>query len=533
LEVLYDPPTVFDAPSRNPSLLNRAASRNNLYYPSDLQILKQPPSPDDIIYRSRDLSDLGTTEHVAFQTSWSIWNGRPSFGSLSSDLWDLMSSWDSIGPSISVVSLRYSRYWLNFGASRDWLVIYDLCRSATNEGERKSKIKLCFSLSAAAYSKSKYKDMIPFITVFALDKRCRDLSPPPERSYMLSDGLAPRLAHLEDLISQFARPMHSTPVHSLQIKKKRKTAEYNATISRESSIVARAILNQWPHYRRVKFPEEWSDKSDFIGHLVAYIQSIARNVKLREHVAQLQGIMRQYLINPIPVVVSYAVSPHFITSRPGAPSYSLHDVMVSCASVPTPSTGEELYHGCMNHSTAAEAVPQLASSPGLDSLIEEFQNSRRPLLQLYGLELNKSHLELLGQPAHQLAQGAVPSHELLLAYHHECSHIKDKIFFQIKGALAPSQTVEGTNSIAGLWPRINPRSLLRQLARDRINAIPDNWRSVTTHFATALLKYRHSLRLLELSSRQRREELLREIKAIHNDILPESDWLLVQVRPLC
>ena len=353
LEVLYDPPTVFDAPSRNPSLLNRAASRNNLYYPSDLQILKRPPSPDDIIYRSRDLSDLGTTEHVAFQTSWSIWNGRPYFGSLSLDLWDLMSSWDSIGPSISVVSLRYSRYWLNFGASRDWLVIYDLCRSATNEGERKSKIRLCFSLSAAAYSKSKYKDMIPFITVFALDKRCRDLSPPPERSYMLSDGLAPRLAHLEDLISQFALPMHSTPVHSLQIKKKRKTAEYNATINRESSIVARAILNQWPHYRRVKFPEEWFDKSAFIGHLVAYIQSIARNVKLREHVAQLQGIMRQYLINPVPVVVSYGVSPHFITSRPGAPSYSLHDVMVSCASVPTPSTGEELYQGCMNHSTAA------------------------------------------------------------------------------------------------------------------------------------------------------------------------------------
>ena len=187
----------------------------------------------------------------------------------------------------------------------------------------------------------------------------------------------------------------------------------------------------------------------------------------------------------------------------------------------------------MDHSTAAEAVPQLASSPGLDSLIEEFQNSRRPLLQLYGHELNKSHLELLGQPAHQLAQGTVPPHELLLAYHHECSHIKDKIFFQIKGALAPSQTVEGTNSIAGLWPRITPRSLLRQLARDRINAIPDNWRSVITHFATALLKYRHSLRLLELSSGQRREELLREIKAIHNDILPESDWLLVQVRPLC
>jgi len=535
LEVLYDPPAVFDPPNRNPSLLNRAASRNNKYYPSDIQALERSSSPDDIIYRSRDLSDLGTTEHVAFQMSWSIWNGRPSFGSLSPSLWDLMNSWGSVGPSISVVSLRYSRYWLSFDAPRDWFVIYDLCRSATNEDERNSKIKLCFSLSAAAYSKSKYKDLIPFLTVVALDVRFRDLSPPRERSFMLSDGVAPRLANLEDLISQSAQPIYSTPVYSLQIKKKRKTAEYNATISRESSIVARSILNQWPHYHRVEFPELWFNKSDFIGHLVPYIQSIARNVKLEEHVAQLQSIMPQYVNNLIPAVGPYVFSPQVITSKPGAPSYSLHDLMVSCANVPTPSTDGELYQSCINHTTAAEAVPQLASSPGLDTLIEEFRNSRRPLLKLYGGELNKSHLELLGQPAHQLVRGAVPQHELLLAYHHECSRVKDKIFSRIKEALAPSRTVEETNSVAGLWPRMTPRSLLRQLARDRINTIPDKWRPLITRFATALLKYRHSRRLLELSSKQRCEELHREIEAIHNNILAEStpDWLLVQVRPFC
>ena len=427
LEVLYDPPAVFDAPNRNPSLLNRAASRNKSYYPSDLQILKRPSSPDDAIYESRDLSDLGTTEHIAFQTSWSVWNGRPSLGSPLPNLWDLMSSWDSIGPSNSVVSPRYSRYWLSFSASRDWFMIYDLCRRATNEDERNSKIKLCFALSAAAYSKSKYKDIVPFVTAFVLDKRCRDLSPPPERSYILSDGLAPRLAHLVNLISQSARPIHSTPVYSLQIKKKRRTKEYNATISRESSSVARSILDQWPHYQRVKFPEEWFDKSAFTGHLVSYMHSIARNVKLREHVTQLQAIMWRYDNNPILAIAPHAFSPCFITSKPGAPSYLLYDVMASCVDVPTRSTDGEFYQGSINDFTAARAIPPLPSSPGLDSLIEEFQNSRRPLLQLYGHDLQKSHLELLGQSARQLARGGVPSHELLLAYYHECSHIKDKI----------------------------------------------------------------------------------------------------------
>jgi hypothetical protein len=94
--------------------------------------------------------------------------------------------------------------------------------------------------------------------------------------------------------------------------------------------------------------------------------------------------------------------------------------------------------------------------------------------------------------------------------------------------------VEKTNDVAGLWPRITPRSLLRQLTRDRIKKLPDRWRSLIMHYATSLLKYRHSLRLLELSSGQKHEELLLEIEAIRNNVLVEStpDWLLIQVRPL-
>jgi hypothetical protein len=153
---------------------------------------------------------------------------------------------------------------------------------------------------------------------------------------------------------------------------------------------------------------------------------------------------------------------------------------------------------------------------------------------LYGNGLNASHHELSGQKAPPLAPGAAPSYETLLLYHHECSYRKDKLFSEISAALAPSQDVEEISSIAGLWPRITPRSILRQLALDHIGTLPDLWKSVIMRYAISLLKYRQSLRLLELSSRQQHEELLREIEAIHHDILAEStpDWLLVQVRPL-
>jgi len=125
---------------------------------------------------------------------------------------------------------------------------------------------------------------------------------------------------------------------------------------------------------------------------------------------------------------------------------------------------------------------------------------------------------------------------VLLDYHDECSRRKNDIFSEISAALSPSRNLEKTNDSAGLWPRITPRSLLRQLSWDRICRLPNQWRSLILCYATALLKYLHSLRLLELSSGQKREELLRETEAIRSNLLAEStserpDWLLIEVRP--
>jgi hypothetical protein len=73
--------------------------------------------------------------------------------------------------------------------------------------------RVIFCLSAAAYSKSKHANIVPFIIIFALDERCRDLSPPPDPSYTLSDGLTHDLAHIEDLVSKSALAKYFTPAH--------------------------------------------------------------------------------------------------------------------------------------------------------------------------------------------------------------------------------------------------------------------------------------------------------------------------------
>jgi hypothetical protein len=325
-------------------------------------------------------------------------------------------------------------------------------------------------------------------------------------------------------------PIELTPAYALPWSWQR-SDEYNDTIRRESSRVAETLVRQWPRYQYDGLSKEWFDQCDFNRRIEEYVQPFLRNIRLKAHAEQLESVLQKYRNVNIPVAAPYVLPPQSITGPSKAPSYPLRYVLISRANIPTPSADVEPSLCCPIPSRKAAEPSSLTSSDNLKSLIEEFRSSRRPLQRDYGDELNKSYCKLLSQNPPQLVQGAIPSHEHLISYHDKCSHRKDKIFSEILASLVPLQNEEEMNRIAGLWPRITPRSLLRQLSRDRINDLPDMWRSVFLHYATALLRYRHSIRLLELSLERRREELLRELDAIRNNVLAESnpDWLLVQV----
>jgi hypothetical protein len=284
----------------------------------------------------------------------------------------------------------------------------------------------------------------------------------------------------------------------------------------------------------VVFPEQWFNKYECYQRIEKYFQSISRNIPLRGHVLQLQSFLQRYGNVSIPTTLPYKFSPQFTISHSKAPSYAIRDVLLSRTNVPTPLAVQPFLGDSIPPASAPAGILEPVGSDSLGILIKEFKNSRLPLLELYGNELNKSHRKLMGQSASQSARGAVPSHELLRLYHDECSRRKDELFSEISAHLAPSQNVEKANAIAGLWPRITPRSLLRQLSQDRIGTLPDQWKAAITRYAICLLKYQQSQRLLELSSSQKHQELLREMDSMRSDVLAEStpDWLLVQVRPI-
>ena len=546
LEALYDNPIVFDIPKRNQLLQDRVAARNNVFYPQDLlSAIQQSPS-NDVEYKSRDILDGTSAELVAYRTSWSIWNAKLFLDHRRLKLWGVLNSRGSLGPASTVVSMRYSRYWLEFDATRDWLALYDLCRKATNGTDPQDlRIRLSFCLSAASFSKSNRADVVPFLAIIATDERFRILNPLSETSYTLSDGLCASLTRLRDLISECALALHLTPANSFQVQatkrkkvENRRKLEYEEAVKRESLIAAQETLSHWPNYLSVEISAQWFDKSECRQLFAKYLQSISRNIQFRDHIEQLQAILQHYYENrpDIPVVPPYAFSPCFTASPSTVSSSLIHDVLAFRSPLPTreepPLRTTDLI---TLPATSSEVGSKPASQDGLQNLIREFQHAQEPLLRLYGDDLCKSRHELARQNASPLAQtGTIPSHDSVRLYRDECSRRKDALFSELSAALAPIQGAEKVLDIAGLWPRITPRSVLRQLARNRIGSLPDQWKPVFTRYAVAFLEYQQSQRLLELVLGRKDQAFLREAGTICKDTAAEStlDWLLIQVRSL-
>jgi hypothetical protein len=220
LEALYDRPVTFDILERDKLLLTRAATRNWVYYPHDLQSPEQShsSSPGDVIYKSRDVGDGGSDGHAAYQTSWAVWNAQLFLSCKWLRLWGAIQPWKSVGPARKDISLRYSRYWLDLNIAQHWIGIYSPCREATSYNRQDLKITLAFSLAAASFSHPEYRDVLPLVLIFATEVRFQGLRPPLEPQYTLSHGTSPDPAHLATLISESAYPIQRTPAHTMQFQ---------------------------------------------------------------------------------------------------------------------------------------------------------------------------------------------------------------------------------------------------------------------------------------------------------------------------
>ncbi|KAI0290845.1 hypothetical protein B0F90DRAFT_1783024 [Multifurca ochricompacta] len=475
IETLYSQPATFKLSDRDQLLLDRTARRNNVYYPQDFV----PPS-GDVEYKSRDMIQIdgGTAERAAYQTSWCIWNVKHSLDRRWLIPWDELYSWGSLGPANSEVSMRYSQYWLKFDAKRDWFGIYNLCRTEAENDPEDLRIKLVFSLSAASYSQSKYANVVPLILIFATDHRFRGLKPPSHSYYDFSDELSPSFTRLKNMIRNYVHHTSRTPAQS-ERERTRRNSLYGTIMETDSSVAARSKITLWKNPgRSLDIREEWFDKSNCEERVENYRQSISRNNEVKAHIQELQDIISHYGNQDalIPHTFPRSFATHYSIGTPRATVYSLSGVLVSrsCDASQISNHGLPTFpapYSTLPSTVVAESSQNHVCTDDLYGLITELRQGS--LIQLYGGDLKRSLDELLRQDNSRAAQRGIPFQDSLHVYREECLSRKNMIFCKIAGALVPFQRAEEVSSIAGLWPRLTPRSILRQLTRDRISSLPD------------------------------------------------------------
>jgi hypothetical protein len=257
-------------------------------------------------------------------------------------------------------------------------------------------------------------------------------------------------------------------------------------------------------------------------------------LRLKDHIEDLQTVLNHYntacVTDPL-----YTFSPRFNVKPSEEVSPSVRCLLVCLRDI-TPQPPFDPSHALSESSsmtTVARSIPRITRDDGLGDLIQEFRSSQKRLLRLYGDDLSKSYSELLQKEDLSATERVrvIPSYKVLHDHRDACRERKDAMFSKLSMALKPNQRVDEVLSTAGLWPRITPRLVLRQLSRDHATTLTEQCKDVIIRYAVAFLKYQQSQRLLELALRHQDDAFFREAETICEKVVEacSCEWLLIQV----
>lgn len=527
-------------------LLKRATRRTGIYYPPDqtdfVQHILGCSALVDPIYNGRT-GMTATWEEMGQAAGWASsivfqnW-GRPFHQPC--DLVALMESLGTIeGPS-ETLDLTYSSDWLKIQLPAHWFNIYNLCRTSKTLG---NKYALSACLATAAFSQKLPLSLVATFVALATNTVFQHLPPPRFPLFELKDGYQPNIGRVQELISSAVRAIGEIPTSAMGRGSnpfngefgERQCAFYVQQIKKHTADFAQSLTSQWPSIRlQVRSPEFWAwfKVEECLPEVRDYFTSCSRNVELRKHLREIEQALgcqpASNIRNVSPVMVCSV--PHLGTSiAPNDPLGMLCLRSLMCTRACTQFTERQIQSEISLSKNSGSAV----DTSRLLSLFNEFKLDPRPLNRRYGDELDESRTNLDDKPPITLLTD-LPALEHLVknsTQHH--SELKAR-FQHLRFILAPSNVMDRLVHIAGIWPRITPRTILHQLSfRARLRfADSCGWHDELVGYARAFTAYQRAQRLVALAQSGSKQEFYKEVDCTFdesNEGACNPDWLLVQV----
>ena len=519
-------------PSCEDHLFQRSTLRAAYLSPSEFSGKTPKADRCDTWYQARDVVDSG--EHRAYTAAATVHRRTPST-TITKDIIGLFTSWPAPISGDADLSLRYDRSWLTPKLPSIWLEAYNLLRES-DEGKWH---RLRFSLPAMSYASPGLDDLVPIFVAFASNPQFRLEHPPSYDSYTISDGYHPSQDTLGRYVSDAAHSFERGPEssgspknnESLYNSRQRQLRMYNSRLNSDTKSIVNHLIGIWPCETplRCSLDRNLYDVSSFISNVQSHFSTCYHNLKLKEHLARVQGILRRTQVSSAPT--------HHYVFEPSQTIPSQNPWMVEVDQLF--SRPEPLFrpHNKALRYTTYEVVDTSCFGSGrLNQLIATAEeNAIHPFQQRYvsALRTSSECFESETFPVSHGGGARFPDTRTLAAHYTVCRANYMEGFHQLQQHLEPRSSSERALQQSGQWPRITPTALLHFLASNSPLKLSDDWKRYLVEFALLALELQRARRLLRLHLDNHHEELRRELQNEGCDgwsAQTHPDWLLIQVR---
>lgn len=524
-------------------LSRRAAFRLAAFYPEEYGFA---PSQEtcDVVYQSRDLERH--EDNVAADVTRMVFTG-PSTLHPPPILREKLSEWGTIGPSDNGLefSFSYSRQWLDAShLRRNWIpfLYYLSSNRADPTFINKCRWQLMFSLPALAYCAIDVRTMIPSLLASVMNQNAQVLQitqpwaqAASSMALDFSDGTMPQETRMGAIISEAAHLLHNSPVWTLG---QRNQEQYEVFVTRrllayqnlrrtQGDSLRQLLLATWPcddPILEARRAAEYTmfDVRSVLAHMKSYFKTCYNNRLVSSFTDMVQNDISAVLrIGVTENVARYTFVPCSQGHESKSSTISLSHVF---ATRNMPAAGN------ITRTFKSVEVPETWCFPpdtaNLRLLIEEFQESPDTCKRLYARDLERSRQSLRSQSSTVLPPSDIVwTIDQAKDYRNDCRQSMDTTLANIQRSLNRcSSRNERALQLAGLWPRLTPRAILRRLLHG--NGNPSG---IMEKYAYSYLEYQRSQRLLRAVVRENHTEFYRE--GFNNKVTAYRypEWILLQL----
>ncbi|KAF5393744.1 hypothetical protein D9757_000321 [Collybiopsis confluens] len=512
-------------------LFQRAEYRDALYHNPDLQSISDV-SAQDTCHTLRSTVPAFEVSRNSRQIDLAFTEGSIDVNATLPKLFFRFYEWRDISPASEVeLDLRYDSQWLSPAFGEKVLSLFDVLRKRG----KTMHYSALFTFSAMVYHSPDTASLVPVFLAFAINSKFRlpDFSLPFQFSqcphYDLHRGFEPT-EELTREISAAAYDVYSAPWDARNLSQnkyeddwsyhRRVSDDYKQQLEEVVLQLKQHYMLQWRPSSTVQTPSDRKFSRLFdIRSLHESIQILFGNWFQNQDLKRFLEELQDPLENTRRRRSSSVPQPLFTFSNPtrSAPKLylstrvSMINLLVDTDAPPICSQRDK--------STLTTDTEELGR------LLNEFLESPKPLLQLYGDHLNTSRLALGSYPL--ATPVTIEQHQ---KYRQLCYNHLNKVLDTIEKTLQPKTAAERVLLKMGHWPRLSIRALLHLLSLGFREHCPKNWQRAFTELACAIVYYQRAGRMLDFK-RNNSPHYTKEVEATPLSLetaVQNLEWTLMQ-----